>query len=683
MARIPMGDFGGVVARPAPQVAADPNAYGAGVGRALEGAGQVGMRMAERQGQEDDQRAQQLDAHKRAAAQEMTAVARAAAAESRRVKALTAQAQVSNALADLHGEIETGLAEGAVDKTKAGEIFATRSAKIIEDGTKDVDPQHQELVRATLLPEVGRGRQAVGKLVIQRERQDILAGGMAYFEEMQRFAGRGAQQADQAIANVKAFWSATGPQAGENPAQAAARVQQFAERVRFQQATALVNADPGAAMKALKDPSYLPELDPGQRTSLIQTADVRLTQAINRAEVQAAANERRLKREWDAVSTVLDAGKALEPAYAAEVLQKFKGTAYEGALRQVMAAGPANAAFAGQPLPMQQRALEELQGRMNREGATPADIDAYQKAERAHKAAIADIKADPYQAAAERGVIREIAPLSLDIAQLPQQLGRRSQDAAVVSQWTGQEVSLLRPHEAAKVGEVLSAMPPKDRAGAIAGMAKVMTPGQMRAFAQQLGAKDDTLAAAAILSAQNARTTAGRLVSEIVLTGADAVRENRIKWPQPQVEVRQEIDELTRGAFLSEAAQRAAGDAALAVYAGLVAEGKSPSVREAVNFATGGIMEVGGQKVIKPYGWTDGMVKKALRDVDAPRIQELTGGQPARWGDKELTPEDLARLMPGAQLGPSSRPGAYTVSIGGRMVMAGGRPLVLPLAEAR
>ena len=38
--------------------------------------------------------------------------------------------------------------------------------------------------------------------------------------------------------------------AGEDPAQASARVQQFTERVRFTQATALVNADPGAALKA-------------------------------------------------------------------------------------------------------------------------------------------------------------------------------------------------------------------------------------------------------------------------------------------------------------------------------------------------------------------------------------------------------------------------------------------------
>lgn len=676
MARIPMGDFGNVTPRPQPRVGVDAEAFGAGVGRAVERAGNIGMTEA-------SQQMRQEEAEAKAAERQAAAEAKAAAREAARVKALTAQATVTNSLADLNDEIERGMGDGTIDKAKAPEVYAERSAKLVEDGIQGVDPENQELVRATVLNDVGRGRRQVSKMVMNRDKADIMAGGLAYFEEMQRFAARGPEQAAQAIDNVRKFWTATGPQAGENPAQAQARVQQFAERVRYTQATALVNADPGAALKALKDPNYLPELDPGHRTSLLQTADVRVTQAVNRAEIAAAAGERRMKREWDAISTVLDAGKALDPAYAADVMKKFKGTAYEGALGQLMAAGPANAAFAGQPLPMQQRVLEEMQGRMNREGATPEQVAAYQKAEKAHKAAQADIKADPYMAAAERGVIQELSQLSLTNLQvLPTQLGKRSVEAGQVSQWAGTEVSLFRPAEAAKVGEVLAAMPAKDRAAVMATMSKVMTPGQMRAFGQQLGAKDDTLAAAAILSAQGAKTTGGRLVSEIVMAGADAMKEQRLKWPtgQDQTTVRQEIDQATRGAFLSEAAQRAAGDAALAAYAGLLAEGKNPSAEQAVRLVTGGIMEQGGQKLIKPYGWSDGMVKKALRDYDEPKVAGLTGGAAVRWGDKELQPAELARLMPGAQLGPSPRPGAYTVSIGGRMVMGpDGRPLVVPL----
>jgi hypothetical protein len=676
MARISTGDFGNVIARPTPQVAADPNAYGAGVGRVLEQAGSIGMQSAARDMAVADAEAKQL-------AREQAAEAKAAANEAKRVKALTAQATIGNSLNALNSEIEAGLADGTIDKAKAPEIYATRSQKIVDGGIEGVDENHRELVRATVLGDLGRGQQQVSKLVTARNKADIKTGGMAYIEEMQRFAARGTAEADQAIANVKKFWTATGPMAGEDPAQAAARVQQFAEKVRYQQASSLVNTDPGAALRALKDAKYLPELDPGQRTSLIHTADTRVLQAQQRAEIRARADEARLTREWTAVSTVLDAGKALDPAYAATMLKKFKGTPYEAAFTQLTAEGPATAAFASQPVALQRRMLDEMQGAMNREGATPDQIKRYQKAEKAHSAAVAEIKADPFAAAAERGVIKDIAPLSIDLAKLPQQLMARAHDAEAVSHWAGAEVSLFRPQEAAKVGELLSALPARDRANMLSGISKVMTPGQMRALGVQLGAKDSTLAAAAILSAQGAKTTAGRLVSEIVLTGADAIKEQRLKWPagQDQTSVRAEIDKITRGAFLSEDGNRAAGDAALAVYAGLLAEGGTPDAGQAVRLVTGGIMESNGQKIIKPHGWTDGMVQKALRDVDGPRVAAITGGKSAQWGDKELAPDDLAKLMPGAQLGPTGKPGAYTVSIGGRMVMANGRPLVVPLGD--
>jgi hypothetical protein len=303
--------------------------------------------------------------------------------------------------------------------------------------------------------------------------------------------------------------------------------------------------------------------------------------------------------------------------------------------------------------------------------------------ETAHKAALADVKADPYAAANERGVLPQITPLSLDLQQLPQQLQARTRDAAQVSAWVGQDVSLFRPAEVDKLAPIIQALPPRDRAATMQGLAKAMTPGQMRAFAQQLGAKDDTLAAAAILSAQGAKTTTGRAAAEIVLAGADAMKEQRVKWPtgQDPTAVRAEIDTLTRGAFLSEAAQRAAGDAALAAYAGLLAEGKAPDAGQAVRLVTGGIMEMGGQRIVKPYGWGDDRVRAALRSFDAPALAALTGGG-ARLGDKVLSDADLAKLMPGAQLGPSPKPGAYTVSIGGRMVTGqDGRPLLVPIGD--
>ena len=46
MARIPLGDPASAVAQPAPAVQADPNAFGAATGRALQGIGDAGTQIA-------------------------------------------------------------------------------------------------------------------------------------------------------------------------------------------------------------------------------------------------------------------------------------------------------------------------------------------------------------------------------------------------------------------------------------------------------------------------------------------------------------------------------------------------------------------------------------------------------------------------------------------------------------
>lgn len=679
MAKIPdRGNFGNVTAQAGPRaqidINEDPNAYGAGIGRALEQTGNIGMVAAKEQHHED-----------KLVAARQAAEAKATAKEAARVKALTTTAQVVNGLNDLQDEIDNGMRTGALDKGKALETFSTKAEQLKSKALEQVDPEHRGLVDATLLDNVGRGRSVVNKLVQKKDQGDIMAGGVSYIEEMQRYAARGPKEAAEAINNVKTFWTATGPQAGEEPAATAKRIQSFTENVRSRQATELVNVDPKAAMKALKDPNYLPELDPDKRTALIHSADTAVLRAEQRAEVRAQAYERKMDREWKAASVVLEAGKSFEPGYAADLVKKFKGTAYEGAMQALMADGPANAAFVTQPVASQTNALLKVQEKLNTQGATPADVKAYERMDKAHKATLADIKEDPYKAAAERGVITTIGPLSMDLKQLPAQLAARAETAQTVSTWTGKPESLFRPEEAHKVAEVLSALPPKDRAGAMEGIAKTMTPGQMRAFAKQLGSKDDTLAAAAILSANGAKTTNGRLVSEIVLGGADALKEQRVKFPsgQSQTIIRAEIDKATRGAFLSESAQRAAGDAAMAVYAGLTAEGGTPDVKQAVALATGGVMDINGAKIIKPWGWKDAQVSKALRDYDAPKVSALTGGKPVNVGGQKVSPEELSRYLPGAQLGPSPKPGAYTVSIGGRLVAdEAGKPLYLPLVGA-
>lgn len=655
--KIPTGapeqSAGQIVARPGPVTGSDPDAAGAGIGRTMDQIGQQGMNIAGQM-----------------------------RAEAKRVETLATTAKVQNGLADLHDEIDAQLRNGQLSKTDVSTTWGERSKSIMDDAMSVVDPQYRELVNASLQNDVLRYRRSIDGMVVKRDQADIMAGGMAYFEEMQRYAARGPKEADAAIGNVRAFWSATGPQAGETPDRVAAQMQKFAEGVRFRQASDMVYADPSKALPLLKDQNNYPELDPGNRATLIQSAEISIAREQNRGQIEAERLARELEREWNAAQTVVQAGKSFAPQYAAQLTQRFKGSIYEQPLKELMADGPMNAAFAAQPVPQQTNALLGLQNKMNTGGATPEEVKLYEKLDRMQKATMADIKEDPYKAAAERGVLTRLDPLVLDQATLQEQLVRRSQAAQTVSQWAGQEVSLLRPDEAKKVGDILQAMPPKDRAGMLSGLSKVMTPGQMVAFSKQLGAKDDALAAAALLSANDARTSNGRLVSEIILTGADAAREQRVKFPggANPTSIRAEIDKETRGAFLSEDGNRAAGDAAFTIYQGLLAEGQSPDVKQAVNLATGGIMDLNGSKFVKPWGMKDGDVLDALRKFDAPKLEAMAGGKNVVVGGKQVQVDDLAKFMPDATLGPSPIMGRYTVRVGGRLVATeAGYPLLVPL----
>jgi hypothetical protein len=703
-----MGDFGGVIAQPGPRVQADPQAYGAGVGRAIEQAGNVAMNDAGREiAQENaeakhaaDQAKAEADRAKRQAeadakqlAREQAAEAKAAARESARVKALTASATVTNGLNDLHDEISTGLADGTVDKSKAVELFTGKAKKLQDSALEGVDPENRALVEATLLDNAGRVRRSVSGLVVAKDKADIMSGGLAYFEEMQRFAGRGPKEADQAIANVRTFWTATGPMAGEKDPQA--RVQKFAEGVRFNQATSLVNADPGAALKALKDPKYLPELDPGARTNLIHTADSRVTQAANRAEIANNAAQRRLDTQWKAVSTVFDAGKVLDPASAEAQRKAFKGTPYAAAFESMMAAGPATTAFASQPLAVQSQSLMAFQATMNTKGATPEQIAEYKKRETAYNAALADYAKDPYQAAAERGVIVGVSPLSLDMQQLPGQLAERARDAQKVSIAAGTEVSLFRPGEADKVGDILKAMPPKDRAGALKGLAMAMTPGQIEAFAKQVDPKDQAMGLAMRYAGKQTQVQTtfmgrnvgapvdGRLVSESILRGqqARATGTSTKGLKQPDVTpgkweaefAAALVDLYPNQQFadqVREAAMLISHDISAEKGGGLTSDDRALALRMAVG---GDIIEHNGRRIPLPAGVDADRLDKRLRTVTPAEIKSDT----VRAGGVQMPAAEFLKTLPGLPLMPY-RSGQFTPLVGGRPVVgADNKPILI------
>lgn len=677
MARIPDGSqFGQVIARGGPMANIDPGAYGAETAQAVTRAGSIGMQGAQQSMNQDFAKAQQAEAQalaeQKQQAHDLEQEAKAAAREAARVKALTATETVRGGLAGLHDKLQSDLERGTIDKSEVGTAWTEQSKKLVDDSLANVDDEHRDLVGATLLNDVGQYDRSVKKMVVNRDKQDILTGGLSYIEMMQRHAARGPKEADQAIANVRDFWTATGPMAGEAPAQAAARVQRFTEVVRSNQATGLVNKDPAAALKALKNPEFLPELDPDKRSALIQTADASVLRNQQRGALHAEAAARAQAKAWEGLQSVYNAGKMPTPEYAATLAKTFKGTPYEGALQTMMADGPANAAFVVQPMQKQELALTALQNKMNQGGATPAEIQQYEKLDRIHKATQADIKDDPYKAASERGVLVNLQPLTIDLKTLPQQLEQRGQQAGIVSQWAGKEVSLLRPDEADKVAKVLQAMAPADKAGALAGLAKVMTPGQRVAFAQQVGPKDRGLELAASMA--DGKTTTGRYASELLLTGQQAIKDKTIKADSVAVTGTKAKAAEYLGTAVTGKARDDVLEAATMIYHGMQAEGNGADVERAVRMALGGpVLEHNGKKVAASARFDQSTFEAAVKTTAAAAV----GGGTVLIGGREYPGEAFLAALPSSDLQAVGQ-GRYIVRAGAGLVTnKNGKALVL------
>lgn len=654
----------------------DPGAFGAGVAEAVTRAGNTGMQAAGNvlaaQAQEAKRQQMQAEQEAKQLAREQAAEAKATAKEAARVKALTATATVQGGLANLHDTLQADLESGKVNKADVGSTWAEQSRKIVDDSLANVDPEHKDLVNATLLNDVNKYGQSVTKMVVAKDKKDILAGGLSYIETQQRYAARGPKEADEAINNVRTFWTATGPMAGEDAAAAGKRVQAFTENVRFRQASDLVNVDPGAALKALKNKDYLPELDPDRRAFLLGNADAAVLRNQQRGALNAERAAREQDKAWNSAMSVFHAGKMPTAEYADTLIRTFKGTAYAPALRDLLTNAPQSAAFVAKPVNQQAAEIDALQARTNTQGATPADLETVKRYETAHKAALADIKADPYAAAAERGVLPSITPLSLNLAELPAQLAKRGDDARTVSAWAGQEVSLFRPAEAEKVASVLQAMPPKDRAGALAGLTKAMTPGQRTAFAQQIAPKDRALELATSLS--SSQTTQGRYTSELLLLGQQAVRDKSIKPDATAVTG----SKATAAAYLGEAVTGKARDdvleAATLIYHGMQAEGSDANIERAVRMAVGGpIVQFNGKKMPAPAQFDQATFTTAVQST----AKAALSGQPVYVNGKEIAADAFLNALPTTDLQPVGM-GRYVVRAGAGVVKdKQGKALVL------
>lgn len=682
MARIPMGDFGTLV----PEARRTPTASAAqldgGLSEATQRLARTGM------GAATDMIDERLAAEQRAAAKAAADAERERekqAARAERVQQLTAHAGIQTGLADLHDELANGLSTGAMTKDDARKQWGERSQKVIGENVGKLPPDVGALVNAEMLGLTGRLGNSLEDKIRARDQSDADAGLMAYKEQMQRFA-----TTDMATA-VKQWESVarqSGAQAGWSPERIEKEVQGFREGVAYTAAYSTVSA--ARDMKGLQQAeavlNQLPDLDPQKRATLENTITTRRMALQQQAEMEAnrraraaEASMRRAEAAFNTFQALADKGTVLDPKYVDQVIQQTAGTPYQAGVKAMAAQAVENGGIAAQPIAKQQAELDAINARIAREGRSPALDKRREQLEKVVQGSRADLeKSGGLRAGLERGVIDQIAPLNMaDLQNLPSAIAARVQQADTVSRgWAGSTVSPLLPEEADTLAGTLGNLAPSARSGAIAALSRVVPPKQMAAIAKQIDGKDRALALSMALGSSG--TTSGRYTSELVIKGAQAIKDKGVKLDSSAVTGTRARAAEYLGDALQGKARDDVLDAAQFIFAGMEAEG-SGDIGRAVRLAIGGdVVERNGRKLPIPAGVAPDKFDQVLTSA----ARRAVGSGQVYVSGKAMEGEQFLQALPSAQLEPVGA-GRYVVRSGAGLVTTDGKkPLVLGVNDA-
>lgn len=599
----------------------------------------------------------------------------------------------TDALRDVHDEIGNQLRSGQIQPDQAEKAFTERATKIVGEALPQMRPQSQELARAHI-DRVGMTLgNSVRKLADDQTRHNITAGMQTQLETLQREYRTDPQGA---TALAMQLIDTQGPLSSLGPEQRAKLAQGWKEQTQFTAAFDAISAgrdDRKALGEAEKFITTLPDLDPQKRAQLMdraQTYRMRLDQQdelrAQRAQRLADAQLKRAEAAFTTFQTLADKGGVLDPAYVDQVTRETAGTPFQAGVTRLAKQAVETGGFAAQPIQQQRAALQALDTQIAQQGRNPALDKHREKLERVLRASEADVKADPLNAALQRGVITEVAPLSLagGVAGMVQQLGARSEQARTVETWAGAPVSPLLKSEADNLAGMLRSMPADQRATALEVLSRTMTPRQAQALAGQLDGSDKALGLALAYGA--AQTTFDRPVSELILRGQIALKEAKTVKLDDKAEegLTAQLDKAMGGAIANPEQAMRVREAAKLIWAGKAAEGQRIDPANAMRLALGGdVADHNGAKVVLPAGMDEAALRQRLQSFTPDAFAgQLPDGKVYVRGQPMDAAQFVANL-PGAQLRTLAR-GRFAVVSGGAVVTnARLQPVVVEVGNAR
>lgn len=612
-----------------------------------------------------------------------------------RQKDLISLQQAEDRLRDAHDEVATGIQQGTVPKDSADSAWTERSGQIIGEVMPGLRPQAQELARRQLDGLGLRLGNSVRKVREKQDRADVSSGIAQSLEYLQRqYATDPVAAERQAMATIQQL----GPFSNYTPQQLAALGQGWKEQTQFTRGYEAISAgrtDRKALADAEKLIGTLPDLDPQKRATLMDRAQAYRLAMDQQDELRAARAqreaERRLKNaeaEFNTFQALADKGTMLAPEYIDRVTQATAGTPYQGGVVALAQQARETGGLAAQPVNVQRNLLTAIDAEIAQKGRTPELDKRRQQIEKVLTGAEQDLQRDPLRAGLERGVITDLPPLNFQggVAGVVQQLGNRVEQAQRVQTWAGRAVAPLTSQEAQTLAGYLKSQPVDQRATAIQSLAATMPPQQAQALAALMDKEDRPTAIAFGLG--SGRTTFDRPTAELVLRGAEALKNKTIKEEKTAVDGwTGRINQAMTGVFSNPQQAQMTSEAARYILAGMVSEGAGGSesdVRRAVRLAVGGTLEDrNGARIVLPAGVERSALDERLRNYPAPELQaQLPDGKVYVRGQPMELQQFLAGL-PAAQLRTVGR-GRYAVLGGGAIATNSQmQPIVIEVPNAR
>jgi hypothetical protein len=645
MATIPMGNFGQAVARPeqAPRVP-QGNALSdatAGLGRTVGGI--VDAENTRRMREDEEVRHAEV-----------------------RAKTITALTGAKDKLADLHDEFSNAVLNREIEKDGAEGLYTKQASKLLDGIGADLPQAQRSVVLAELNGDAARFANGVRKAVTQRTRQDVTAAITQNLEYLQR---QFLKDPVKAQAQADGLIDQLGPRSTLAPDQLGKLKQGFGEKSlsMFYEAAAQTALEKGdsAGLRTLREQitgNDGERLDPTRRTQLRHQWLVWEKQIEADKARQTDVAEREAHDVTQKLVQFVSDGMAPDVQYQNEVRAATKGTRFAPLVEQAIADGQAGAGFGAQSLPRQAAALAAVAGKPT----NPEQVADYERGQRIHQKQKVAYAEDPWAAGTKfhrLPVVNEQAILS------PMQLIKAAQERMPLMNnleaASGEPAPLLRPAEVAQAVSALQGASIRERTEILGQIGSMLSGPRLNAFAEQVGKGSKPMALTLKLGAD--RTTAGRMASELVQLGAQALADKTVKKDDAALSGwRADIAAHVRGTLGDTKAEDEVIDAAFYVRAAQELDSAKASgftrgfgngSEDALGMVVGKPIERAGVKTFLPKGMTTDQF-----DTKARELLAAGKGQTVFSRGSPVGVEEVAQRFSGYGLR-MVRPGEYLLML--------------------